>query len=89
MVTSFGNRWRGGGGVSQGIGAQSAHATVRLGQLEVFETYFFDIVITYNDHQEAGVSPYVFWKFVALLTAGRNPCQRREMIVSTNNGSHE
>ena len=28
----------------------------------------------------------VFWQSLALLRAGHNPCQRREMAVSTNNG---
>ena len=38
----------GGGGVSQGMGAQPAYAVFHPGQLkiEVFETYFFDIVTT-------------------------------------------
>ena len=30
-----------------------------------------------------------FLQFVALLSAGQNPCQRSEMTVSTNNGLHE
>ena len=36
----------GGGGVSQGIGTQPAHAVFHPGQLEVSETYFFDIPTT-------------------------------------------
>ena len=30
-----------------------------------------------------------FLQSLALLRAGQNPCQRREMAVSTNNGLHE
>ena len=30
-----------------------------------------------------------FLQSVALLRAGHNPCQRHEMTVSTNNGSHD
>ena len=43
----------GGGGVSQGIGTQPAYAVFhpRAAQkIEVFETCFFDIVTTQNDH---------------------------------------
>ena len=44
--------WVGGGGVSQGIGTQPAHAVFHPGQLkiEVFGTCFSDIVTTQNDH---------------------------------------
>ena len=45
-------RW--GGGVSQGIGTQPAYAmqffTPDSSEIEVFETCFFDISTTQNDH---------------------------------------
>ena len=46
----------GGGGVSQGTGAQPAYAVFHpsSSKIEVFETYFFDIVTTQNDHPSYG-----------------------------------
>ena len=48
FFTLFGYYVRGAGGVSQGMGKQPAHAVFTLGssKIEVFKTYFFDIVIT-------------------------------------------
>ena len=44
----FGYWARGGGGGGQGIGTQRAYAAFTLGssKIEVFKTYFFDMVIT-------------------------------------------
>ena len=36
--------------MSAWAGAQPAYAIFHLGQLEVFKTYYFDIMITQNDH---------------------------------------
>ena len=48
----LGNRSRGGGGGSQGIGTQPALAVFHPRQLKnpSLRTFFFDIVITQNDH---------------------------------------
>ena len=45
-----------GGGVSQGTGAQPAHAVFHPGQLKngSFRNFFFDIVTTQNDHPSYG-----------------------------------
>ena len=40
-------------------------------------------VYAYQDTKEH------FLQSLALLRAGQNPCQRREMTVATNNGLHE
>ena len=42
----------GGGGLPQGIGTQPATQLFTLGssKIEVFETCFYDILITQNDH---------------------------------------
>ena len=56
MFTCFspysGNRLGGGGGVRKGLVHNVLMQLFTLGssKIEVFETYFFDIVITQNDH---------------------------------------
>ena len=52
FFTLFGNQVRG-GGVSQGTGAQPAF-NPDSSKIEVFETCFFDIVTTQNDHPSYG-----------------------------------
>ena len=44
-----------------------------------------DVVTIYDYYDMKGD----FLQSLALLRAGLNPCQRREMTVSTNNGLHE
>ena len=46
-----------------------------------------DAIIVYADLDTKG--RFFFLQSLALLRAGQNPSQRREMTVSTNNGSQE
>ena len=53
FFTQFG--YKVGGGVSQGIGTQPAYALMQFftpdsSKIQAFETCFFDIVTTQNDH---------------------------------------
>ena len=66
----------GGGGGSPGIGTQPAYAvfTPDSSKIKIFETYFFDIVITKNDHpkyvKHVLVRVYMFFTLFGYWAAG-------------------
>ena len=61
FFTLFGDWWGGGGGSPNGV----QFFTLYSSKIKVFETYFFDIVTTHNDHpsyvQHVLGSSYVFF----------------------------
>ena len=70
----------GGGGVSQGTGAQPAYAvfTPDSSKIEVFKTCFFDIVTTQNDHpryvKHVLGRIYVFLTYLGIKSGGGGGC---------------